>query len=763
MGESSGRFEVFGERLAGIEYCPVPLWAAAIAFALWAGSALAQGVVVRAGEHESFTRLVVNLPDRIAYTLSRSEGGADLVFDRKGLTFDTGPVFDRIPRTRLSALAVRPGGDGLRLDLVCDCQIESFWHTRAALVIDVADAPETSALGGDPAPVTLDPLPVPPPRATLAAGLVARRMAIGTADRRPAPATDVAAPDRLGPSRDELFRQVGRAASQGLLSPRVSVPAPSPPVAQTVADTPPRSEPPAPPRPPAPNLHLRAESSIDRDLRAAMAAALGPGTESCLDERRVDVTAWGGDGPFGQQIAPLRARLVGEFDIPDRQAVLSLARLYIHFGFGAEARQTLTQFLEPDARDTVLLAMARIVDEGDAGAGSALSGQLSCGPMAALWSALAEPVLPADRPIEPNAILRGFAALPEHLRARLGPDLARRFHTAGLTRQSADIRRMLGRGDVGDTPEAQLVAAEIALSEGSTEAAETMLGALVARDSGPAAEALVRLIEARLRRGADISAETAELAGAYAAEYRGQPLGAALVEAHLLALAASGDFDGAFAALPRALADDAGAQTRLRARLVEVLTRQADDFDFLHHVLALSGATVAGLGDDAGNAVAERLMSLGFAAAASPFVAAEAAGEAGRERVLLRARIALREGRPRQAEAALLGLSGDDADLLRGEARSMAGDHAVAAEMFAAAGREDAARREAWLGGNWEWLAGEDATAEAAIARRRLAAPAPEADTAGAALAHHRDLIEDSATTRAAIAALLAAHPAPEI
>lgn len=724
----------------------------AVILLCWAGGASAQAVSVRSGEHADFTRLVIKLPERAPYTLTGSGVQTDLVIDGQDYEIDTSAVFDRVPKTRLTGIAALPGHTGLRLSLAPGYEVKSYWFGNASLVLDIRR-------GEQPAkPVRLRPLPVPPPRPGHALRLLQRDL-----DRRLAMKGPPASPNGpdLGISRDLLLRQVGRAASQGLLTPMARrIPPPAPPQA---TPEPVPQKPAARARPSPPGMHLHAQTAIDRDMGAVLARLGAAGAQTCLDPERVDVAAWGGNASFRQQIGPLRARLLGEFDKPDRAAVLRLARLYVHFGFGAEARQLLAEVGGSAAADPVLEAMAAILEDGHAGADSALSGQTDCGPMVALWSALSYPEMPAGISLNGDAVLQGLTALPVHLRAYLGPVLARRLHEAGYKRESARARRVLNRVEATTTAEVRLMDAEVALSRGPDAPAEATLGTLVADNDTPSAQALLRLIDARLRRGAEISYETAQLAGAYAVEYRGQPLGTDLAEAHLAALASSGAFDEAFAELDQVPGADAAGRAASRARLSGMLASKASDYDFLHHTLSGSAAPPDGLDAETGNVMADRLISLGFPAEAARYVAPHATGPEEDVRKRLRARVALAQGRPRQAEAKLLGLSDKAATRLRAEARARAGDHQAAQELFDAVGEPDAAQAQAWLAYDWVALLNSKDTTRAAIARLKLTRAEAEQDgDSQGVLARNAAMIEGSQAARAAIAALLSAHPPPQ-
>ena len=90
---------------------------------------------------------------------------------------------------------------------------------------------------------------------------------------------------------------------------------------------------------------VQATTVYDRDGRRARAAGETDGPpEVCLDDARLDVGAWSNGLALTAQMPELRRQLVGEFDAPNPEAVRDLARLYIRFGFGAEAEALLAAF-----------------------------------------------------------------------------------------------------------------------------------------------------------------------------------------------------------------------------------------------------------------------------------------------------------------------------------------------------------------------------------------------------------------------------------
>jgi len=165
--------------------------------------------------------------------------------------------------------------------------------------------------------------------------------------------------------------------------------------------------------------------------------------------------------------------------------------------------------------------------------------------------------------------------------------------------------------------------------------------------------------------------------------------------------------------------------------------------------------------------IAERLLELGFSAAARQISGPNAA-HFDRGRLLL-ARASLLD---RDGSAALThvgGISGALADSIRGEAFRLLGDHKSAKSAFILAGDQEAAIEEAWRLGDWNTVLmhGTDAQREAiknGVLRTELASAdsenidvAPESNLAeDGILARNRALLSESQAARAAINALLA-------
>ena len=316
--------------------------------------------------------------------------------------------------------------------------------------------------------------------------------------------------------------------------------------------------------------------------------------------------------------------------------------------------------------------------------------------------------------------------------------------------------------------------AELDLAAGDNETAESTLETVVKTNSQPSAEALLRLIENRLKTGGDISFELVQLAGAYALENRGTAIGHDLSLAYISSLASSGAFDQSYKEFDRLKSQLSPKDVRsVQNRVLAILTQKADELTFLRYAISNNRYSSSALDPDVANAAARRLLAAGFTPAARPLVAATLKGPVGDARQLIRAGISLKEGRPRQAEIDLLGLTSSDANLLRARARSDVGEHTAAFQLYKSAQMDEEAIRSAWLAEDWDQLSKQDDTVLADVARlMQSPSSTPDEDETEArqnttpdekpgVLAQNRKLLADSGSSRSTLTALLASKPLP--
>jgi hypothetical protein len=96
-------------------------------------------ILVRSGEHGSFTRLALTFPAPPDWRLGRSGAGYELRLEGGGFVFDLSEAFARITRARIADLAAGTSPAALRLGLACDCHVRPFVADGRILVLDIRD------------------------------------------------------------------------------------------------------------------------------------------------------------------------------------------------------------------------------------------------------------------------------------------------------------------------------------------------------------------------------------------------------------------------------------------------------------------------------------------------------------------------------------------------------------------------------------------------------------------------------------------------
>lgn len=792
------------------------------------GPAAAEVLRVRTGEHDGFTRLVIDGAAAHPWTLIRRAGGYELRLEHKETTYDTSRAFAVITRKRLADLVSEETG-ALHIKLDCDCHAKAFVTGSGALVIDIADG---AAPPGSPFEAPVQPVASPTPVAEIRSphpdiierkemtlvwlppGTDFSRQAVtdpglaffwkgvapmpetasktepsdadsdalsGTASEPDVPPLDPPLPSdpiiphpptvlptlpdpQVAVAQEELLRQLGRAASQGLLeidTSRLHLPGRGNDVETPHTDTGEGTQTPGQDEVVAPGM--TAETSIDRD--AVVDVNHVPVTAegiTCARAEELDIASWGDDRPAPLQIAERRSALVGEFDRPSVEAVLTLSRLYIYLGFGAEARGVLTAFdISPD-RAGSLEDMALIVDGEARHTISRLAHMTDCDTPAALWAVLASPELSAGTAVDQGAVLLAFSALPPHLRRNLGPELSKRLLAVGAEFAARSVRDAIARSSIETAPALDLIDARLNIAAGHTEAAERHVDSLARGNNALAKDALILALRSKLDRGEPVEPGLIDSVAALAFERQDGVDGPVLSQLYILSLGSSGAlgeaFD-AFARWPGQPSRDIRASTALQ--LFAMLASDEDEAEFLklyfsQHALldTLDAPSPIRL------ALAARLSAAGFA----DEVVAVLAGEAGQtdEGRHLLADAALGRFDPDTALAELDGLTDETANAMRARALTMVGHYRQAEQAYTAAGDLEAAARAAWRGGNWAGVVedGPDPMRHAIVQLDLLPAAPTSADVAPSPvgeLAHGRLLLSDSQAIRTTLGGLLTA------
>lgn len=707
---------------------------------------------VRTGEHDSFSRFVLTLPPGTPWSVSRTSEGYAVQLEATDIRFVTDTIFERIPRTRVSS--VDDAGDGrLILRLACDaCHADAFLWQADKLVLDIIDG-QGDDVGPEPTAVA-QVLPVVTPRLPAALPRANLSFSPPSAPAPPGPAFTY--------SQQGLAETIARAVSQGLLDPReVHMPelesAPDSPQEPRHTDThapdPETAAQPPPLRASTPGVTVG--TAIDREL-SMLGTALGDlNSDPCFDPATFAVSDWADSRPFPEQIAELSAGLSKELDRTSDDAVLRLARGYIHFGFGQEALTTLTM-LDGNSQDRAILAtLARAMD-GLAPQGRTLAGQVGCDNGASPWVVMSGAAEMRD--VDRDALLRSYRALPHTLQAVLAARLSQALLDTGDVDGAAFVLGSVPGEDADRATDIAEARAALAETTGGADAALTLLENQIGDDARMSATAMVRLVDLAIASGRAPDPGVLELVAAARQEMKGAPIATDLLLAEAKGYAAIGDFRLAFNLLA-----DAGHRIPLDVRealasdFALAVTERAEDAQFLDLVFS---DLPSGLSAEVENKVAGRLIALNFPEKAAEYLRGTATQADMAERRYLRAEAALALDQPEEALVHLQGLSDSRAEAIRARALGRLGDYRAALSSMPSSqsGQPDAIA--AFRANAWEQLSLGNDPLLAEIAEDALTESDP-ADLNG--LADRHTALEEAKAVRQRVEALLERFPVEDI
>jgi len=723
----------------------IRIWAILLLLAA-TGTGAAQTVKVTSGEHDGFTRLVLDFGDAVDWQVGRTIDGYEVRASEAARPYDLTAVFRVIGRSRLASVWADPATGALRIGIGCACHAQPFEFRPGIVVIDLKDGPPPPQSSFE---TTLDGTSLP--------GLVSRPalrprarpagtgrykwtdLALAAPDRTAVPARTeptIGIDPALAPLHRALLEQLSVGAARGVVDmalPGAATGRSSPPaegVRIGFGDL--------------PGVRLNGSDDAPRGLTAAGGA--------CAADPQLDIATWGDTRPVSTQFAGAKTGLTGEFDLPDPVALQRAARFFLFVGFGAEVRQLLAMMptQQPDA--ALWTSLAHILDD-TVDVAPAFGGMASCDTAAALWAVLSTPAPRPGEEVDRAAALRSFSALPVHLRRHLGPRLAGRF----IARDDAAAARMVRDavlrvpGDAG--PDVTVMEARLDLAAGEHEGAAARLEPLIEQPGPATPAALIALVASRVATRTPLEPDQILALGGLLHERRNTALEPEFALALTLAQAVSGDFEAAFASL--------SATPEAEPEVWTLLAELGPDSDLLSHAVLPDGPAVDAPATVAA-ALAARLTDLGLGDAAKAWLDRVPDPDRG-----LAAKIALRQRDARGALRLLAGSLDESLLPLKAEALSLLGDDAALAAVLDQTGDDAGQWRAIGRARDWTRLAEQGPEPWKAVATLTTAAPDPEPepalDAAGpaGALATGAALLESSAATRSAIRVLLTAVQPP--
>lgn len=728
-------------------------------FAVLAMPALAQTGRVTSGEHEGFTRVVIDFGHAVDWQFGRSEDGYTLHQPEPQMAYDLTDAFDLIGKSRLAAIETVAETGELRIGLACACHAIPFEFRPGIVVIDLKDGPPPAnsafenqlAASASPAAINTPPETTPTPRApgenNAAAAFdwtndalkaIQEQGGKPAAPTEPMPDTALLPPDPgLQPLRDTLLHQLARGATQGVVE-MADIPADS-----TLPET----------DFPATQIRIGEAANKVSDKLGSPERDIGATGTTCVKEALLDIASWGDDArPVSDQIAETRRNLSGEFDRANPEGVEKAIKLYLYLGFGAEARQLAGAFDTPSEGAALWQALGFLMDD-QPDPGHVFAGQSACDGPAALWSFLADATLVKGDPVNEGAIRLAFSALPLHLRQLLGLKLSERFLAIGNENAARALSDSISRAGGGTGHEAKLIEAELNLHRGDADLAENLANEVLQDPGQDRLQALIAQVEARVAQKRPIAVDTVLALDAFLSGIEGTAEEGHLRETLMLAQASSGDFASAFQALP-----DFPGQ---RATLWDLLSTLASDEVFLTHAVLDRAAPPPQVPDDIASAIARRLAGMALGPPAQQWL-----NTVEHPDPLLAAEIALLT---HDAPAALKRLPQSDEDAvlaMRLKTLEALGDFDLQAALVEKSGDFPSAAVARAKAGDWEGLAKAESGPWQAVAAEIRPISSPKAENAdpkqNGALGQGHTLIEAGQKTRATIATLLAQVPRPD-
>jgi len=581
-----------------------------IIFLALPAAVFSEPVTIRSGEHETFSRLVLSIGVGNEWGVTPESGG--YVLDISGVSdgFDTSTIFARIPRERLVAVAQRDV-DSLFLSVECDCYVDTFLWQPGQLVLDVVDGPDPESPNVEPVETLMSPTQTPARPMQLP-----NLLALNSDPSTPSTALEIPLELQQSPTTSDLreteealITGLARAASQGFLNPAVKDVEETVTQEMSVVEV---EEPEDMPGPPIvlgrPGIGI--STAMDREL-----ALLGDELESTLGDRCLppdlfEISAWADGGALHEQIASLAEGLAGEFGEEPREAHDQLARLYIHFGFGSEARAVLSTDAALSQSRRVMSELAGIVDDYP-GAYSLISAQSGCETPGALWAFLVDPEVLEEQ--QKNYILQQFFVLPQPLRGQISSRLSRKFLAVNDRDSASRILRAAENNDAEVSHDVQASRALIAEESDDPVGALAVLSSEAENNARTTPESLIRLINLALSQEQTPTEEDLILAATLREEYRGSPIAAELAVAEAAGWNGRGQYREALNLLDGRSDDSAN---RVVDDVFSRIAETATTAEFLEFAYADIPSAVL---PQTENEMARRLIDVGFPERASAF------------------------------------------------------------------------------------------------------------------------------------------------
>lgn len=679
------------------------------------GRASSDPIEIIAGEHQTFTRIVLQIPENTQWNIIRETGKARVEFDEFVEGFDASRTFAVIPKTRLSSVSTTDSS--VEFLLACDCPVDAFLERGEFLVIDINDGlPLPTAASDSEAEST----PVLPQSAFGYGDLLWSRVprdeitsqeGESSVPQRPEaearlPEETHAEPESLEATQKALLHAFAEASSRQIID----------------ADLPELS----PENPDDASTHIASEAApgfydtlpaIDPTKKNSTQIYISDSFQSpnqkpknstgysCPDPAFLDISEWADFSSFIVQDRSSDLKVYDEAGNLDAPKLLARIKFLLHFGFGAEALQVAKLSRGLEQEHPYLIDIANIMEFGYIRNPRILHHYLHCDSDLAFWAILSDQKIEARDMVNGKAALQALEDLPQHLRLFLGEALSKKFAQSGMIDEAGIALRSSQRAMQELGRQNSLSEALIAQASGEPERSQELLNALLVGSDPEAPAALIALINGKISRNELIEADLALAVESFAFEFENSELGEPFAKARVLAAAGSGQYAKAFEALISARARvTRQSVSQLENTILTLITERGGDMEFLEATLNRFDFSEGNWEPHKVLKAANRLLSIGFLTEAEEMALATPEGFHPTRKKLLLAEIMIKKSDGERALGYLKDLTSDTAKRLRAEALLLNGLNEQAHSAYLALNADDEAAFAAWTAENWASL-----------------------------------------------------------
>ena len=549
-------------------------------------------IIVRAGEHEEFTRITFALDEQMGWSKAQNS----LVFEGDEVRFDTSQAFSRIGRDRLAGVQISQGR--VTLDLGCHCDIRAFQASDRLVAVDILPSEQPLEKEPDPQaslPVTLSALSLLKIPTDEAAISEHNRM-IETHSEPVSIETEQSTQLPVENNVGGVAEAIARAATLGLVSP-ISEQASFDSADKAISDG-------------LAAALMQANARVG-SLEAGVTGGPHVKNPDCPTSEVFPRLSANSDLVIGNEIRDL----VTQSGKVDPEQVVDAADMYLSLGFGVEAQSVLSISDNP-SNQPYRWAIAAYLDHGQANDHPFKTAHLLCDADVALW-ALAILHEQADTDgLDLAALVASFQRWPKDVRAVVGPELS----SILVQRDRHDLARTVLRvADFSDDPIASALAhAELEAAQGRPDLALSLLEDLPSTVEAQSPEYVVGRINLRLENGSSIPDRDIETARSLLKEHQDLPVGQKLQDTLVAAYIHNGDLKSAI---------DVFDQHPLASGQIEMLfghaLRKLPPEDFAWFIFAYWIGNEEHFPEDLNLEVTASLKALGFDAHASSSMASE--------------------------------------------------------------------------------------------------------------------------------------------